>query len=129
MRDFLIRLIANAAALAAAAALLPGIHTSDNEITTLLLVALIFGVINALLKPLLVVLSCPLIIITLGLFTLVINGAMLLLTDRIAGSRFDVDTLGWAILGGLVVSFVAGILELILGIEESDDDDDIVVYS
>ncbi len=122
MRAFFIRLIVNAAALTVAAAILPGIHTADNAITTLLLIALIFGFLNALFKPLFVLLSCPLIILTLGLFTLVINGVMLLLTDRVAGSRFEVDTFGWAILGGFVVSIVSGILEGVLGVHDDEND-------
>ncbi len=122
MRYFLLRLIINAVALAVAATILPGIHAPTNQAATLLLVALVFGILNALFKPLLMILSCPLIILTLGLFTLVINGMLLLLTDRVAGSRFEVDTLGWAILGGLVVSLVSGVLEGAFGLHESPDE-------
>lgn len=124
MRNFILRLIINAAALAAAAAILPGIHTSDNEIGTLVIVAFIFGIINAILKPIMVIMSCSLIILTLGLFVLVINGIMLMITDALAGGRFTVDSIGWAILGGLVVSIVSGILEGVLGVNEKDDDHD-----
>ncbi|MEW6579435.1 MAG: phage holin family protein [Chloroflexota bacterium] len=120
MRNLLLRLIVNAAALAATAALLPGIGVRDNEIGTLLVVALIFGLVNAVLKPLLIVLSCPLIILTLGLFAIVINGLMLLITDALAGGRFSVDGLGWAILGGLVVGAFSGILESVLDLNEGD---------
>ncbi len=132
MRNFLFRLIINAAALAAAATLLPGIHTSDNEIGTLLIVAFIFGVMNAFLKPILYVLSCSLIILTLGLFTLAINGVMLLITDALAGDRFTVDGFWWAVLGGLVVSIVSGILENALGLHNDDDkqkNEDVFVIS
>jgi putative membrane protein len=124
MRNFLFRLIINAVALAAAAALLPGIHTSNNDIGTLLIVAFIFGVMNAILKPILYILSCSLIILTLGLFTLVINGVMLLITDAIAGNRFTVDGFWWAVLGGLVVSIVSGFLENALGLHEHDEHPD-----
>lgn len=133
MRNLLLRLIVNAAALAATAALLPGIGVRDNEIGTLLVVALIFGLINALLKPLFIVLSCPLIVLTLGLFALVVNGLMLLITDALAGGRFTVDGLGWAILGGLVVGAISGILEGVLGLDEKDRekrgrDDSFVIF-
>ncbi|MBN2305334.1 MAG: phage holin family protein, partial [Anaerolineae bacterium] len=74
MRDFLMRLLINAVALAATAAILPGISVRDNGIGTLLIVALIFGLLNAVLKPALLILSCPLVILTLGLFLLVVNG-------------------------------------------------------
>lgn len=133
MRNLLLRLIVNAAALAATAALLPGIGVRDNEMGTLLIIAAIFGLINALLKPLFIVLSCPLIILTLGLFVIVVNGLMLLITDALAGGRFTVDGLGWAILGGLVVGAISGILESVLGLDEKDRekrgrDDSFVIF-
>ncbi|MCL4236722.1 MAG: phage holin family protein [Anaerolineae bacterium] len=133
MRNLLLRLIVNAAALAATAALLPGIGVRDNEMGTLLIIAAIFGLINALLKPLFIVLSCPLIILTLGLFAIVVNGLMLLITDALAGGRFTVDGLGWAILGGLVVGAISGILESVLGLDEKDRekrgrDDSFVIF-
>lgn len=118
MRNTLLRLIVNAVALAVTAAVLPGIHISDNGIVTLLIVAVIFGIVNAILKPVLTILSCPLIILSLGLFFLVINGLMLLITDELAGSRFEVDTPGWAVLGGIVMGITGMILESILGLDE-----------
>ena len=134
MRNLILRLIVNAAALAATAALLPGIGVRDNEIWTLLVVALIFGVVNAVLKPVFIILSCPLIILTLGLFAIVVNGLMLLITDALAGGRFTVDGLGWAILGGLVVGAISGILERALGLDEKERerrerDDSFVIFT
>jgi putative membrane protein len=126
MREFLLRLIINAVALAATAAILPGIATSNNEASTLLVVALIFGLLNALVKPFIIILSCPLVILTLGLFFLVINGLMLLLTDEIAGDRFQVDGLGWAILGGLVLGIIAGVLEAAIGLDEEDEEPHVI---
>jgi len=120
MRNLLLRLIINAAALAATAALLPGIGVRNNEIGTLLVVAFVFGLVNAVLKPVFIILSCPLIILTLGLFAIVVNGLMLLITDALAGGRFTVDGLGWAILGGLVVGAISGILEGVLDLDEKD---------
>ncbi len=120
MRNLLLRLIVNAAALAATAALLPGIGVRDNEIGTLLVVAFVFGLVNAVLKPVFIILSCPLIILTLGLFAIVVNGLMLLITDALAGGRFTVDGLGWAILGGLVVGAISGILEGVLDLDKKD---------
>lgn len=120
MRNFVLRLIINAAALTGAAALLPGIHIRDDAIGTLIIVALVFGLVNAILKPFLIIMSCPLVILTLGLFTIVINGVLLLITDALAGDRFTVDTLGWAILGGLIVGFVSGILENALGMHDEE---------
>jgi len=120
MMQFIVRLVVNAIALLVTAYVLPGIHVSD-EILPLLLVALIFGVVNALVKPVLTVLSCPLIILTLGLFYLVVNGLMLLITDALAGSRFEVDGLGWAILGGIVIGLVGMVLDSMLGLDERQE--------
>jgi putative membrane protein len=106
---------------------LPGIHVKNDAIGTLAIVALIFGIVNALLKPVFIILSCPLIILTLGLFVLVINGVMLLITDALSGGRFTVDGLGWAILGGLVVDVIAQIVETVLGVNKQDKEDDEVV--
>lgn len=120
MRNLLLRLIVNAAALAATAALLPGISVRNNEMGTLLVIAFVFGLVNAVLKPVFLILSCPLIILTLGLFAIVVNGLMLLITDALAGGRFTVDGLGWAILGGLVVGAISGILERVFDLDEKD---------
>ncbi len=131
MRNFLLRLIINAAALAATAAILPGIHIQNDRIGTLLLVALIFGIVNAVLKPVIVIMSCPLIILTLGLFAVVINGIMLLITAAIAGDRFTIDGFWWAVLGGLIVGAIAGILENALGVNDKDkkDEEDVIIIS
>ena len=121
---FLLRLVVNAIALVITAYILPGIHV-NTDIGPLLLVALIFGIVNALVKPVITVLSCPLILITLGLFYLVVNGLMLLITDELAGGNFDVDGLGWAILGGIVLGLVGMVLESLLGLD--DDKREVVV--
>lgn len=120
MRTFVLRLVVNAAALAVTAALLPGIHICDDRVTTLLVVALVFGLVNAVLKPVIWVLSCPLIVLTLGLFALLINGVLLLVTDTLAGSRFEVDSFGWAVLGGLLVGLISMVLESALDLDEEE---------
>ncbi|HVO68511.1 MAG TPA: phage holin family protein [Aggregatilineaceae bacterium] len=127
MRNFLLRLVINAIALAVTAAVLPGIHVKNDSIETLAIVALVFGIVNALVKPIFVILSCPLIILTLGLFVLVIDGIMLLLTDALSGGRFTVDGLGWAILGSLVMNVLAQIVEAVLGVNNRDKDNDKIV--
>ena len=119
MTKLILRWLINAAALWAAAYLVPGI---DHEgWVALLLIALVFGLINALIRPLLKLFTCPLQILTLGLFTLVINALLLLLTSWIAQNWllrgqlaeqfsyiFKVDNF-WpaAVLGALVVSVVS----------------------
>ena len=109
MTRLLIRWLVNAAALWAAAALVSGIGYEGW--TALLIVALIFGLINALIRPVLKLLTCPLQILTLGLFTIVINAVMLMLLAWLA-DQFDLAF--WvmsfwpdAVLGALVVSAVS----------------------
>lgn len=108
MRNFLIRLIVNALALSAAAYVVSGITLSGGFLDVLL-VALVFGVVNALLKPFLMILSLPFLLLTLGLFTFVVNGALLLLTARLM-PHFAVAGLGSAILGSIVISVVSMLL-------------------
>src|SRR5262245_29046628 len=114
---FLLSLIINAVALLITAWVIPGIHLgaagpqpTTNDGGTLLMVALIFGFVNAVIRPILILLSLPLEIITLGLFTFVINALMLLLTSWIAqsmGLGFRVDKFLSALLGALIVSVVS----------------------
>jgi putative membrane protein len=96
--------------------LLPGLNHSGSGVS-LLGVALIFGLINAALKPLVVVLSCPLVVLTLGLFLLVINGLLLLLTAWVSDLfdlGFSVEGLGWGILGALVISLISLLLNSLI---------------
>jgi putative membrane protein len=121
LSKLIIRLLINAAAVWVAWRLVPGISV-ENPWPTLAIVALIIGVINALIRPALKLLTCPLIIVTLGLFTLVINALMLLLTSWIAGQLqvgFNVADFVSAFWGGLVISVVSFVLSLVL--VEKDD--------
>ncbi len=85
MRSLLLHWLLNAAALWVAAWLLPGLDF-QGTIVQLLMVAAVFGLVNSLVRPILTVLTCPLIVVTLGLFTLVINALMLLLTGALVGA-------------------------------------------
>ncbi|MFE1932466.1 phage holin family protein [Streptomyces sp. NPDC056669] len=121
MKNFLVKTIANAGALGVAIWLLKDITlTGDNtgrQTLTLILVALVFGVVNVVVKPIVKLLAFPLFILTLGLITLVINALMLLLTSWLAGKldlSFHVDGFGTAVLGGLIVSIVAWALHVVL---------------
>ena len=118
MTKFLVRLAINAIALYLAVWLLPGLDLSGG-VVSLLWIALIFGVVNALLAPLLKFLSCGLIVLTLGLFTLVINTFLFWLTYIISQSLglglIIHDPVWWnAFLGALVVSVASFIMSLIL---------------
>lgn len=108
MRNFLIRLIVNALALSAAAWLIDDISLSGGFFDVLL-VALVFGLLNALLKPILLFFSLPFLIVTLGLFAFVVNAVVLLVTARLTDA-LAVSGFGTALLGSLVVSIVTLLL-------------------
>jgi putative membrane protein len=113
---FLIQLAVNAAALYAAARLVDGI-SYVGEPLGLAVVALVFAVVNSIIKPLVQLLSLPFIFVTLGLFLLVINSLMLLLTSRLSeslGFGFSVRGFGAAFVGALVVSIVSLLLNAVL---------------
>ena len=112
--NFLLRLVVNAAALWVATEVVPGVSYAGGPLT-FLAVALIFGVINATLRPLMKLLTCPLILLTLGLFALIVNGLMLWLTSSIAdslGLGFRVAGFWPAFWGALVVSIVSTLLSI-----------------
>jgi putative membrane protein len=115
------RLVVNAIAVAAAAWLLSGITLSGTSTTrkviTLLVVAAIFGLVNAIVKPLATILSLPFIILTLGLLIFVINALMLLLTSWISDGLdipFEVDGFGTALLGALIITVVSWLVNVFL---------------
>lgn len=118
MTKFILRWAINAIALYLAVLILPGIDLR-SDLVSILWLALIFGLVNALLRPLIQILTCPLIILTLGLFTLVINTFLFWLTSVI-GQSFGFgltinDPVWWnAFLGGLVVSIVSVVMTMIL---------------
>jgi putative membrane protein len=116
MNRFLIRWAINAVALYVAIAIVPGIETQSANLLSLIWLALIFGVVNALLSPLLKLLTCPLIILTLGLFTLVLNTFLFWLAGRVGdmfGVGFSVAGFWPALLGSVVVSVVSIVLSLV----------------
>jgi putative membrane protein len=115
---FIIHWGINAVALWAAIAILPGLVYAGNWVGVVLL-ALVFGLVNALLRPLLKLLTCPLIILTLGLFTLVINTLLFAVTAWVGnhvGLSLTISEPFWwnAFLGALIVSAISIVLSLIL---------------
>jgi putative membrane protein len=121
MVNMLVKLLANAIALAVAAWLLSGItihgSTTTSRVLTLLIVAVIFGLVNAVVKPIATVLSLPFIVLTLGLLIFVINALMLLLTSWISDALnvpFHVNGFGTALLGALIITVVSWLLNVIL---------------
>ncbi|RMB57815.1 phage holin family protein [Tessaracoccus antarcticus] len=120
-----IRLVISALATALAVWLVPGIHltaSSDGEkALTLIVVAAIFGLVNAVVRPLITIAGACLILLTMGLFLFVINALMLMLTAWLAGSLgfgFEVDGFWWAVLGSIIISLATS---LISGLIETRD--------
>ncbi|MFD5700844.1 phage holin family protein [Streptomyces lasiicapitis] len=121
MKNFVVKTIANAVALAVAVWLLDKItltgDSTGKKTLTLLVVALLFGLVNFLVKPVVQVLTFPLFILTLGLITLVVNALMLLLTSWLADKldvSFHVEGFWTAVLGGLIISIVSWALNVAL---------------
>jgi putative membrane protein len=114
---FLLRLVVTAAALGGAVALVPGIEFAGPWVH-LLGVALVFGVVNAIVRPIILALTCPLVLVTLGLFIFVLNGLMLWLTGALSGALgidFRVTGLIPAIVGGLIVGVISTVLNIFVG--------------
>ncbi|MFR0358718.1 phage holin family protein [Streptomyces sediminimaris] len=125
MKNFVVKTIANAGALAVAVWLLDKItltgDSTGKKAGTLIIVALIFGFVNFLVKPVVKLLSLPLLVLTLGLFTLVVNALMLLLTSWLADKldlSFHVEGFWTAVLGGLIISIVSWALHVVLPDED-----------
>lgn len=104
---FVVSLLLNAIAIVIAAYVLPGIHV--DSFLTAILVAVVLGIINTIIKPVLVILTLPITIITLGIFYLVLNALMILLTAAIV-KGFTVDNFWWALLFSIVLSIINSIL-------------------
>ena len=118
----LIRFLVIAAALGVAAWLVPGIvltgHDRVAKVETLLIVAVIFGVVNILLKPIIMTVGCAFYVLTLGLFAIIVNGLLLWLTSYIAFDKlhepFHVTGFVAAVEGALVVAVISFIAHLVI---------------
>ena len=128
MISILIRWAINAVALWVAAQIIPGVDfASEASVLTVLLVALIFGAVNAIIRPFLALVTCPFYIFTLGLFTFVVNALMLMLTSWFAGSAFLVDGFFAAFLASLVISLISTVLSTLLISEPEPPADEVVI--
>jgi putative membrane protein len=122
MRKLPLRWVINAAAVYVAIKVVSGIMVEGGW-TVYFWVALILGLVNAVIAPVIKTLTCPLILLTLGLFTLVINGLMLWLTSVIAGGLgigFYVEDFLAALLGALVISVVSFVLSVLTGVNREE---------
>ena len=126
MPKFFVRWLLSSAAIAIVAWLLPGIRagTGTTGAITVIVAAALLGLLNTFVKPLLKVLSCPLILLTLGLFLFVINAAMLLLAAKLSGALgYPLEVDGWAsaLLGSILISIVTWMLSLFVPDDEDKD--------
>ena len=120
----LLRLLVIAASLFVATKFVPGITFTGDNYGALLVVAVVFAVVNTIVRPILTLFSLPVVLLTLGLFLFVVNGLMLLLTSYLATRMalgFHVDGIVPAIIGSLVVSIAAAVLNFALGTNRDDD--------
>lgn len=117
MTRLLLRWAINAIALWVAIELVPGLNYVAESYVSLLIIALIFGLVNALVRPILLLLTCPLILLTLGLFILIVNAVMLSLTVWLSGV-FNLGLMSDGflptLLGALVISVVSGVMNLLV---------------
>ena len=124
MINFLIRVGINAVALWVAALVVSGVNLAEDQVSTgrkiltIVLVALVFGLVNAVIKPIAKFFSFPFIILTLGLFTFVVNAFMLQITEWISdavGLSFTIDSFFWdAVLAAIVITLVSWVLSVVL---------------
>ncbi len=116
--SLIIRFIVTAIAVAAAVYVVPGIDVGDNATKAVILTAIILGIINAFIRPILKLLSLPLILVTLGLFVLVVNAVCFYLAAWISRSIFDVrftfDSVWAVLLGAIIISIVSTVINWFL---------------
>lgn len=126
--EFLIRVIINALALAAAVWVVPGLHISAmsddlmGSVIAYLIIGLIFGLINALVRPIVAFFTLPITCLTLGLFTVIVNALMLLLTSwltQFTPVGLSIDKFWWdAIAGTIIISIISAVLGVFVGKEK-----------
>ena len=128
---FLGHIIVTGLALWVTALILPGMHLGDDSATaltqvlTIAAIALILALINTIIKPILSFLTFPITCVTLGLFQLVINTLMLLLTSWVSGLlglTLDFDTFWWALLAGVIIGILSAIVEAVTGLGNDRED-------
>jgi putative membrane protein len=110
--NFFINIIVTAVAVLIVSNLLPGVRV--DTFTTSLLVALVLAFMNAIVKPILTILTIPITLMSLGLFLIVINGLIIILTDKLVDG-FEVRSFWWALLFSFILSITTGILNMIIG--------------
>jgi putative membrane protein len=115
VKKFLQSWAINTLAVLVAVYMVPGIRFKDDSLWTPFVTSLVLGILNAFIRPVLMVLALPLVIVTLGLFTLVINALLLYFVSFLLGRYFQVDSFWAAFLGALIISIVSMLLNLLTG--------------
>jgi putative membrane protein len=113
-KQFLQRWLINTLAVLVTVVLLRG-HIRYTETVDLFTASLLLGILNAFIRPIIMLMALPFLILTLGLFTLVINAALLYVVHWLMGSHFEVDSFGWALLGAVTISIVSVALNILTG--------------
>lgn len=108
--NFITKLIVSTLAVLITAYVLPGVHLYNNDIFTAIVVAAVLAFLNAVIKPIMVILTIPVTVLSFGLFLLVINACIILITDKLIDG-FSVDGFWYALLFSIVLSFVNSFLE------------------
>lgn len=116
---FIINILVSAIAVLISAWLLPGVHVTDY--VSALLVAVVLAFLNAVVKPILTILTIPITFFTLGFFLLVINALMIMLASKII-PEFHVSGFWWALIFSLILSLVTGILNMFVGNNDKNED-------
>lgn len=114
LKQFFQRWLINTLAVLITVVLLRG-HIRYAEMVDLFVASLLLGILNAFIRPIMMLMALPLLIFTLGLFTLVINAALLYFVHWLMGPRFEVDSFGWALLGSVIISIVSVVLNILTG--------------
>jgi putative membrane protein len=115
VKQFLKSWAINTLAVLVAVSIVPGIRFKDQSLWTLFVTSLLLGILNAFLRPILMFLALPLLLLTLGFFRLVINALVLYFVSFLLGDYFQVDSFGAAFLGALIISVVSLTLNLLTG--------------
>ena len=115
VKKFLTSWIVNTLAVGVAVSVLPGLHFKNDSLWTPFITALVLGILNAFIRPLLMFFALPLLIVTLGLFTLVINALVLKLVGWLLSDSFAVDGFSSALLGAIIISIVSMVLNKMIG--------------
>ena len=114
LKQFLQRWLINTLAVLVTVVLLRG-HIRYQETVDLFIASLLLGILNAFIRPIMLLITLPLLIFTLGLFTPVINAVLLYLVHWLMGEHFEVDSFGWAFLGAIIISVVSAALNVLTG--------------